>query len=67
MKPGEFLKGLVGHRVRVRLNDGSDFFGKLVCLDGFMNVALQETTENGVNYGTAFLRGNHVLHISKVV
>ncbi len=73
MKPGEFLKSIMGERVRVRLNDGSDFVGRLVCLDGFMNIALQEAHElpngqsSGHMYGTAFLRGNNVFHISRVL
>jgi U6 snRNA-associated Sm-like protein LSm6 len=79
--PTEFLKGVVGKRVIVRLISGVDYKGKqanlsgvlltnimslgiLSCLDGFMNIALEQTEEhvNGVvtnRYGDAFVRGNN--------
>ena len=43
--------------------------GILVCLDGYMNIALEQTEEyiNGQlknKYGDAFIRGNNVLYIS---
>jgi len=39
------------------------------CLDGYMNIALEQTEEhvNGAvtnRYGDAFIRGNNVLYIS---
>ncbi|CDQ95100.1 unnamed protein product, partial [Oncorhynchus mykiss] len=43
--------------------------GVLACLDGYMNIAVEQTEEY-VNvqlknkYGDAFLRGNNVLYIS---
>lgn len=45
------------------------FAGILSCLDGFMNIALEQTEEyhNGQlknKYGDAFIRGNNVLYIS---
>lgn len=45
------------------------FAGILICLDGFMNVALEQTEEwsSGVlsaKHGDAFLRGNNVLYIT---
>lgn len=45
------------------------FKGILSCLDGFMNIALEQTEEyNGgqlkAKYGDAFIRGNNVLYIS---
>ncbi|GAA5919527.1 hypothetical protein JCM21900_006622 [Sporobolomyces salmonicolor] len=69
--PGAFLKGVVGQRVVVRLNSGVDYRGVLNCLDGYMNIALEETEEyvNGVktnSYGDAFVRGNNVLYISRM-
>lgn len=54
----------------------TDFFlllylitGVLACLDGYMNIALDQTEEyaNGQlknKYGDAFIRGNNVLYIS---
>lgn len=43
--------------------------GVLACLDGYMNIALEQTEEysNGQlknKYGDAFIRGNNVLFIS---
>jgi U6 snRNA-associated Sm-like protein LSm6 len=40
-----------------------------VCIDGYMNVAMEQTEEytHGQltnRYGDAFIRGNNVLHIS---
>ncbi|KAG5645960.1 U4/U6-U5 snRNP complex subunit lsm6 [Asterophora parasitica] len=70
--PTDFLKGVVGKRVIVRLTSGVDYRGTtslLSCLDGYMNIALEQTEEhvNGVvtnRYGDAFIRGNNVLYIS---
>uniref|UniRef100_A0A915LPX4 U6 snRNA-associated Sm-like protein LSm6 n=1 Tax=Meloidogyne javanica TaxID=6303 RepID=A0A915LPX4_MELJA len=65
----EFLKKIVGKPVVVKLNSGVDYRGILSCLDGFMNIALEQTEEyNGgqlkAKYGDAFIRGNNVLYIS---
>lgn len=62
--PNDFLKGVIGKSVNVRLNSGIDYQGVLSCLDGYMNIALENTTEyvDGVkknNYGDAFIRGNN--------
>jgi len=45
------------------------FAGILTCLDGYMNIAMEQTEEyvNGQlknTYGDAFVRGNNVLYIS---
>ncbi|KAG6331204.1 hypothetical protein ID866_7887 [Astraeus odoratus] len=67
--PTDFLKGVVGKRVIVRLTSGVDYRGVLSCLDGYMNIALEQAEEhvNGIvtnQYGDAFIRGNNVLYIS---
>jgi U6 snRNA-associated Sm-like protein LSm6 len=67
--PGDFLKQAVGKPVRVRLNNGTDFVGDLTCLDGFLNIAMQNTVElDGGNvkksYGDAFVRGNNIVYIT---
>ncbi|KAF8622804.1 hypothetical protein AX15_006731 [Amanita polypyramis BW_CC] len=67
--PTDFLKNVVGKRVIVRLNSGIDYHGVLSCLDGYMNIAMEQTEEhaNGAvtnRYGDAFIRGNNVLYIS---
>ncbi|KAG9509479.1 Serine/threonine-protein kinase tousled-like 2 [Fragariocoptes setiger] len=67
--PAEFIKQITGRAVVVKLNNGSDYRGTLAGLDGFMNVALEQSEEyvNGEfkrKYGDAFIRGNNVLYIS---
>ncbi|KAJ2094191.1 U4/U6-U5 snRNP complex subunit lsm6 [Coemansia sp. S100] len=67
--PTDFLNHILGRRVFVRLNSGVDYRGVLACLDGYMNIALEQTEEyvDGElrnRYGDAFIRGNNVLYIS---
>jgi U6 snRNA-associated Sm-like protein LSm6 len=67
--PGDFLKSVVGKPVSVKLTSGADCKGILVCLDPYMNIALEqaEEWENGSlvqKYGDCFLRGNNVLYVS---
>ena len=67
--PNDFLKQIIGRPVVVKLNSGVDYRGVLACLDGYMNIALEQTEEyvNGQlknKYGDAFIRGNNVLYIS---
>lgn len=70
--PSDFLKNIIGHPVNVKLNSGIDYQGrnnfrhegKLVCLDGYMNIVLEKAEEkvNGVikhKYGDSFIRGNN--------
>ncbi|KAK4751862.1 hypothetical protein SAY87_020660 [Trapa incisa] len=62
--PADFLKSIRGRPVVVKLNSGI-----LACLDGYMNIAMEQTEEyvNGQlknKYGDAFIRGNNVLYIS---
>ncbi|RUS79576.1 hypothetical protein EGW08_012670 [Elysia chlorotica] len=67
--PSEFLNQIRGRPVMVKLNSGVDYRGVLSCLDGYMNIALEQTEEyvNGQlknKYGDGFIRGNNVLYIS---
>ncbi|EGZ17598.1 hypothetical protein PHYSODRAFT_499052 [Phytophthora sojae] len=67
--PSDFLKGVLGRPVDVKLNNGVEYKGVLACLDGFMNIAMEQTQEysNGqlkAQYGDCFIRGNNVLYIS---
>ncbi|CAM9480774.1 unnamed protein product [Heterosigma akashiwo] len=67
--PSEFLKSVLGRAVVVKLNSGVDYRGVLACLDGYMNIAMEQTEEyvNGqlkAKYGDCFIRGNNVLYIS---
>eukprot|EP00040_Diaphanoeca_grandis_P002118 m.20602 g.20602 ORF g.20602 m.20602 type:complete len:88 (-) comp12998_c0_seq1:1407-1670(-) len=69
--PSDFLKQIIGRQVVVKLNSGVDYRGVLACLDGYMNIALEQSEEyvNGQlkkKYGDAFIRGNNVLYISAV-
>uniref|UniRef100_A0A8C9LGM3 U6 snRNA-associated Sm-like protein LSm6 n=1 Tax=Piliocolobus tephrosceles TaxID=591936 RepID=A0A8C9LGM3_9PRIM len=64
--PSDFLKQIIGRPVVVKLNSGVDYRGVLACLDGYMNIALEQTEEyvNGQlknKYGDAFIRGNNVM------
>eukprot|EP00568_Trieres_chinensis_P003631 CAMPEP_0183309236 /NCGR_PEP_ID=MMETSP0160_2-20130417/24623_1 /TAXON_ID=2839 ORGANISM="Odontella Sinensis, Strain Grunow 1884" /NCGR_SAMPLE_ID=MMETSP0160_2 /ASSEMBLY_ACC=CAM_ASM_000250 /LENGTH=104 /DNA_ID=CAMNT_0025473231 /DNA_START=36 /DNA_END=353 /DNA_ORIENTATION=+ len=67
--PSDFLKAVLGRPVNVRLNSGADYRGVLACLDGYMNIAMEQTEEyvDGqlkAKYGDCFIRGNNVLYIS---
>ena len=62
--PSEFLKAIKGRPVGVKLSSGVDYRGVLACLDGYMNIAMEQTEEyvDGQlknKYGDAFLRGNN--------
>ena len=67
--PRDFLNVVVGRPVVVKLNSGVTYRGILACLDGFMNIAMEQAEEyvNGQlkkKYGDCFIRGNNVLYIS---
>ena len=67
-KPTEFLKAIIGRPVVIKLNSGVEYRGVLGCLDGFLNVALEQTEEyeKGVRkaqLGDCFIRGNNVMYI----
>lgn len=62
--PSSFLSEIIGAPVTVKLNSGVVYRGELQSVDGYMNIALEKTTElvNGVakrSYGDAFVRGNN--------
>jgi U6 snRNA-associated Sm-like protein LSm6 len=66
--PSEFLKNVLGRPVIVKLNSGTTYHGILACLDGYMNIAMEQTQEyvNGQlknSYADTFIRGNNVLYI----
>mmetsp|Transcript_6347 Transcript_6347/g.7854 ORF Transcript_6347/g.7854 Transcript_6347/m.7854 type:complete len:106 (+) Transcript_6347:87-404(+) len=67
--PSDFLKAVLGRPVNVKLNSGTNYRGVLACLDGYMNIAMEQTEEyeDGqlkAKYGDCFIRGNNVLYIS---
>jgi len=67
-KPTEFLKLIIGRPVVIKLNSGVEYRGVLACLDGFLNVALEQTEEfehgrKKSQLGDCFIRGNNVMYI----
>jgi len=69
--PSEVLRTVLGKPVVVQLNTGVTYKGVLACLDGFMNIAMEQTEEfvDGrlkQKYGDCFIRGNNVMYISAV-
>lgn len=70
--PADFIKGVLGRGAIIKLNDGSEYRGTLTCLDGFMNVAVEQVEEYDMEgnmtaaYGDCFFRGNNVLYISAI-
>jgi U6 snRNA-associated Sm-like protein LSm6 len=68
--PSDFLKSVLGRPVIVKLNSGVSYRGVLACLDGYMNVALEQTEEYvegqlKAKYGDAFIRGNNIAYIGR--
>jgi len=67
--PSDFFKLALGRPVVVKLNSGVEYRGILAVVDGYMNIAMEQTEEykDGQlknKYGDAFIRGNNVLYIS---
>ena len=65
-----FIHSWIGKPVVVQLNSGVTYKGILACLDGFMNIAMEQTEEyhpdesGGLGqlkarYGDCFIRGNN--------
>ena len=68
-QPSDFLKAVLGRPVVVKLNSGVAYKGVLACLDGYMNIAMEQTEqyEGGqlkTTLGDCFIRGNNVCYIS---
>ncbi|CCD22604.1 U4/U6-U5 snRNP complex subunit LSM6 NDAI_0A04480 [Naumovozyma dairenensis CBS 421] len=71
----QFLSNIIGKPVNVKLYSGMLYNGRLESIDGFMNVALSNTTEHYENSSNGllksynsdvFLRGTQVMYISEV-
>lgn len=66
--PSDFLKQIIEWPVMVKLNSGVYYRGDLACLDGYMNIVLEQTEEYVKGqlknkYGDAFIRGKQcVVH-----
>ncbi|CAH2450294.1 hypothetical protein PP7435_CHR3-2865 [Komagataella phaffii CBS 7435] len=68
--PSEFLSRITGEKVVVKMRDGTECHGALQSIDGFMNVALENTVgkykgETTKTYGDVFIRGTNVLYIAR--
>lgn len=62
--PNDFVHSIVGKSVVVKLNSGVAYHGVLACLDGFMNLALEQCEEyvdgqRTKSFGDCFIRGNN--------
>ncbi|EAW11118.1 U4/U6-U5 snRNP complex subunit LSM6 [Aspergillus clavatus NRRL 1] len=67
--PSAFLSEIIGAPVTVKLNSGVVYKGELQSVDGYMNIALEQSKEfmDGKlrrSYGDAFIRGNNGLYHS---
>ncbi|KAG1730182.1 hypothetical protein EDB19DRAFT_1387198 [Suillus lakei] len=67
--PTDSLKGAVGKKAIALPTPGVDHRGVLSCLDGYMNIALEQTEEHvsGVvtnRYWDAFIHGNNSVSLS---
>jgi small nuclear ribonucleoprotein (snRNP)-like protein len=45
--PADFLKSIKGQKVLVKLNSGVDYRGIMSSLDGYMNIAMEQTEVRG--------------------
>ncbi|KAA6353340.1 MAG: putative U6 small ribonucleoprotein F, partial [Streblomastix strix] len=64
MSVQKFLGKILSRPVIVKLNTGEEYRGILVCIDGFLNVAMEQAEEfTGGKpkhyFGDAFIRGNN--------
>ena len=63
--PSDFLKSILGRPIRVKLNSGMEYRGVLGSLDGYLNIAMEQTEEYSptgqlrAKYGDCFIRGNN--------
>lgn len=69
--PSDFLKQVIGKPIVVQLNSGVTYRGILACLDGFLNIAMEQTEEyvDGqlkARHGDCFLRGNNGDYVSRL-
>jgi U6 snRNA-associated Sm-like protein LSm6 len=58
-----------GRPVGVKLNDGTEYHGTFICLDGMLNIVLEkceEVREGQIinKFGDIFIRGNNVAYVT---
>ncbi len=65
---------LVDSKITVEIkDDGRQLQGRLIAVDEYLNIHMEETTElndsgqRGRNLGTVVIRGNNILSISPVI
>ncbi len=66
--PLKVLSNSVNGKIMLRLKDGTEYKGRLLRIDSYMNMTLQEAVEyldgQAVSrYGEIFVRGNNILFI----
>ncbi len=77
--PNNFIKSLYGKKVYIKLTDDSEYTGNLICLDGLMNIVIENCEEiktldkSNTNYNKlkslkeTYIRGNNILYVSEVI
>jgi small nuclear ribonucleoprotein len=68
-KPLNVLIKQLNAYIGVTLKNGSEYKGKMIKCDGYMNILLEGATESRsdqliANYGKVLVRGNNILYIS---
>jgi small nuclear ribonucleoprotein len=68
-KPLNVLIKQMNAYIAVTLKNGSEYRGKMIKCDGYMNILLEGATESRsdqliANYGKVLVRGNNILYIS---
>jgi small nuclear ribonucleoprotein len=68
-KPLNVLIKQLNAYIAVTLKNGSEYKGKMIKCDGYMNILLEGATESRsdqliANYGKVLVRGNNILYIS---
>lgn len=68
-RPLNTLMRSLNNNVIVKLKDNTEYKGRMISCDNYLNLLLEGATEidgsNTVaNYGNVFIRGNNILYIS---
>ena len=68
-KPLNVLVKQLNAYIAVMLKNGSEYRGKMIKCDGYMNMLLEGATESRsdqliANYGKVLVRGNNILYIA---
>ena len=68
-KPLNVLVKSIGNNVTIHLKSRTEYYGRMIRADGYMNVMLKgakEYDDEGLvaSYGDVFIRGNNILYIN---